>query len=341
MDVTLDELGRLVGGKVTGDGKTVIRAVNGLREAGPGDITFLANTKYAPLLATTKASAVIVADGTPSPIPTLSVRNPDLAFGLVAQHLAGADRRPPAGVHPTAVVAPTAVLGRNVTVGAGTVVEAGASVGDNTVLYPQVYVGADASIGPDALLYPQVVVRERCRLGARVILHSGTVVGSDGFGYATDKGVHHKIPQVGIVVIEDDVELGANVTIDRARFGRTVIGKGTKIDNLVQIGHNVVLGQGCLLVSQSGIAGSTRVGNYVMMAGQTGVVGHLEIGDQAIITAQSGITKDVPPRAIVSGSPAGDRRTHLKELAALSKLPGALQEIRKLRQEIEELRKRS
>ena len=341
MDVTLDELGRLVGGKVTGDGKTVIRAVNGLREAGPGDITFLANTKYAPLLASTKASAVILADGIPAPIPALSVRNPDLAFGLVAQHLLGAARRPTAGVHPTAVIAPTAVLGKNITVGAGTVVEDGASVGDNAVLYPQVYVGAEASIGPDALLYPQVVVRERCRIGARVILHSGTVVGSDGFGYATDKGVHHKIPQVGIVVVEDDVELGANVTIDRARFGRTVIGKGTKIDNLVQIGHNVVLGQGCLLVSQSGIAGSTRMGNYVMMAGQSGVVGHLEIGDRAIITAQSGITKDVAPGAIVSGAPAGDRRTHLKELAALSKLPEALQEIRKLRQEIEELRKRS
>ena len=341
MDATLDELGRLVGGKVTGDGKTVIRAVNGIREAGPGDITFLANTKYAPLLAATKASAVIVADGTPAPIPTLSVRNPDLAFGLVAQHLYGGSRRPPAGVHPSAVVAGTAVIGKNVSIGAGTVVEDGATIGDNAVLYPQVYVGAEAAIGPDALLYPQVVVRERCRIGARVILHSGTVVGSDGFGYATDKGVHHKIPQVGIVVIEDDVELGANVTVDRARFGRTVIGRGTKIDNLVQIGHNVVLGQGCLLVSQSGIAGSTRVGSYVMMAGQAGVVGHLEIGDRAIITAQTGVTKDVPAGGIVSGSPAGDRRSHLKELAALSKLPDALQEIRRLRQEIEELKKKS
>jgi len=341
MEVTLEELGRLVGGKVTGDGKTVIRAVNGLREAGPGDISFLANTKYAPLLAMTRASAVIVADGIAAPLPTLSVRNPDLAFGLVAQHLQGGARRAPAGVHPTAVVAKSAVLGKNVSVGAGTVVEEGASIGDNAVLYPQVYVGEEAVIGPDALLYPQVVVRERCRIGARVILHSGTVVGSDGFGYATDKGVHHKIPQVGIVVIEDDVELGANVAVDRARFGRTVIGRGTKIDNLVQIAHNVVLGQGCLLVSQSGIAGSTRVGNYVMMAGQAGLIGHLEVGDRAIITAQAGVTKDVPAGGIRSGSPAGDRRTHLKELAALSKLPEALQEIRKLRQEIEELKKKS
>jgi UDP-3-O-[3-hydroxymyristoyl] glucosamine N-acyltransferase len=341
MDVTLDELARLVGGKVTGDGKTVIRAVNGLREAGPGDITFLANSKYSPLLSSTKASAVIVAEGTASPIPALSVRNPDLAFGKVAEHLNGAAGRPPAGIHPTAVVSSKAAIGKNVFIGAGTVVGDGASVGDNSVLHPQVYVGADAVIGPDSLIYPQVVVRERCRIGARVILHSGTVIGSDGFGYATDKGVHHKIPQVGIVVVEDDVELGANVTVDRARFGRTVIGKGTKIDNLVQIGHNVVLGQGCLLVSQAGIAGSTRLGNYVVMAGQSGLIGHLDIGDGAIITAQSGLTKDVPAGAVMSGSPASDRRTHLKELAALSKLPEVLQEIRKLRQEIEELRKKT
>lgn len=341
MDVTLDELARLVGGKVTGDGRTVIRAVNGIKEAGPGDITFLANTKYAPLLAATKASAVIVSDGTSAPIPTLSVRNPDLAFGLVAERLSGPAHRPPAGVHPSAVVAKSAVLGRNVSVGAGTVVEENASIGDNTVLHPQVYVGRETTIGPDALIYPQVVIREKCKVGARVIIHSGTVVGSDGFGYATEKGVHHKIPQVGVVILEDDVELGANVTVDRARFGRTVIGRGTKIDNLVQIGHNVVLGQGCLLVSQAGIAGSTRLGNYVVMAGQSGLIGHLDIGDQAIITAQSGLTKDVPAGGVMSGSPATDRRTHLKELAALSKLPEALQEIRKLRQELEELKKKT
>jgi len=341
MDVTLDDLARLVGGKVTGDGKTVVRAVNGIKEAGPGDITFLANIKYAPLLSSTKASAVILSDGTPSPIPALSVANPDLAFAKAAEHLSGGACRPAAGVHATAVVSKSAAVGKNVSIGAGTIVEDGASIGDNGVLFAQVYVGRDTTIGPDALIYPQVVIREKCRIGARVIVHSGTVIGSDGFGYATDKGVHHKIPQVGIVVIEDDVELGANVTIDRARFGRTVIGKGTKIDNLVQIGHNVVLGQGCLLVSQAGIAGSTRLGNSVVMAGQSGLIGHLDIGDGAIITAQSGLTKDVAPKAVMSGSPASDRRTHLKELAALSKLPEALQEIRKLRQELEELRKKT
>ncbi len=341
MDVTLDDLGRLVGGKVTGDGKTVIRAVNGIKDAGPGDITFLANAKYAPLLADTKASAVIVAEGTSAPIPALAVRNPDLAFGRIAEHLQGPAPRPAPGVHPSAVVAASATLGKNVSIGAGTVVEENASIGDNTVLHAQVYVGRDAVVGADTLVWPQVVIRERCRVGARVILHSGTVIGSDGFGYATDQGVHHKIPQVGIVVVENDVELGANVTVDRARFGRTVIGQGTKIDNLVQIGHNVVLGQGCLLVSQAGIAGSTRLGNYVVMAGQSGLIGHLDIGDQAIITAQSGLTKDVPAGGVMSGSPATDRRTHLKELAALSKLPEALQEIRKLRQELEALRNKT
>jgi len=341
MDVTLDELARLVGGKVSGDGKTVIRAVNGIKEAGPGDITFLANAKYAPLLASTKASAVIVAEGSSAPLPALAVRNPDLAFGRVAEHLNGGSPRPAPGVHPSAVVAPGAALGKNVTIGPGCVVEDEVSIGDNGILHAQVYVGRGTTIGTDALIYPQVVIREKSRLGARVILHSGTVIGSDGFGYATDRGVHHKIPQVGIVVIEDDVELGANVTVDRARFGRTVIGKGTKIDNLVQIGHNVVLGQGCLLVSQAGIAGSTRLGNYVVMAGQSGLIGHLDIGDGAIITAQSGLTKDVPAGGVMSGSPASERRTHLKELAALSKLPEALQEIRKLRQEIEELRKKT
>lgn len=341
MDATLDDLARLVGGTVSGDGRTVIRAVNGIREAGPGDITFLANSKYAPLLATTKASAVILASGTSAPLPSLAVRNPDLAFAQVALHLSGGAQRPPPGIHPTAVVSKTATIGRNVSIGAGTVVEDGAEIGDNGVLFPQVYVGRETLIGPDVLIYPQVVIREKCRLGARVIVHSGTVIGSDGFGYATDKGVHHKIPQVGTVVLEDDVELGANVTVDRARFGRTVIGRGTKIDNLVQIAHNVVLGQGCLLVSQAGIAGSTRLGNYVVLAGQAGVVGHLDIGDGAIVTAQTGITKDVPPKGVMSGSPALDRRTHLKELAALSKLPEALKEIRKLRQELDLIRKKT
>ena len=341
MDATLGDLARLVGGTLTGDGSTLIRAVNGIKEAGAGEITFLSNPKYASLLGTTRASAVIVGPGVATPLPAITVANPDLAFGRIAERLNGVIPKPAPGIHPTAVVAKDARIGRDVSIGACAVVEAGASIGDGTVLHAQTYVGRDAKVGPGCLVYPQVVIREQCEVGARVILHSGTVVGSDGFGYATEKGVHHKIPQVGIVVLEDDVELGANVTVDRARFGRTVIGRGTKIDNLVQIGHNVVTGEGCLLVSQSGVSGSTRLGKFVILAGQAGLIGHLEIGDGAIITAQSGVTKDVPPGSVMAGAPASERTAHLKELAALSKLPEALQEIRRLRKEIDELRKKA
>ncbi|HXX95121.1 MAG TPA: UDP-3-O-(3-hydroxymyristoyl)glucosamine N-acyltransferase [Planctomycetota bacterium] len=339
-ELTLGELATLVGGTLTGDGATRIRAVNGIQEAGPGEITFLANPKYAHLLGSTRASAVIVARGVVTTIPAISVANPDLAFGIVAARLNGSLGRPAAGTHPTAVVAPDSAVGPGVSIGAHAVVESGASIGAGTVLYPQTYVGRNARIGPECLLYPQSVVLERCELGARVTLHSGAVIGSDGFGYATEKGVHHKIPQVGIVVLGDDVEIGANVTIDRARFGQTAIGRGTKIDNLVQIGHNVVTGEGCLMVAQSGISGSTRLGRHVVLAGQAGLIGHLELGDGAIITAQSGVTKDVPSGGVMSGSPASERTTHLKELASLGKLPEALQEIRRLRKEIEELRKK-
>ena len=340
MQLTLDELARLVGGTVSGDGATLVRGVNGLREAGPGDIAFLANPKYAPLLAATRASAVIVTDGTPVSLPAIRVRNPDLAFARAAERLGGGAWRPAPGVHPSAVVAPSARVGKDVSIGAFTVVEEDASIGDGTVLCPQVYVGAGARIGPGCLLWPQSVVRERCEVGARVILHSGAVVGSDGFGYATEEGVHHKIPQVGIAVLEDDVELGANTTVDRARFGKTVVGRGTKVDNLVQIAHNVTTGAGCLLAAQSGVSGSTRLGNYVVLAGQAGLAGHLELGDRVIVTAQSGVGKDVPPGVMISGEYAVDTKRHLREMAAVARLPEALQEIRKLRREVEELRKK-
>ncbi len=340
MQLTLDEIARLVGGKVIGDGATAILGVNGLREASPGEIAFLANPKYAPYLESTRASAVIVAEGIGSPIPAVAVRNPDLAFALVAERFNGEPVRLPTGVHPSAVVAGTAKLGRDVAVGAHAVVEEGAVVGDGTVLCPQVYVGREAEIGPECLLYPQVVVRERCRIGARVILHSGVVVGSDGFGYATEGGVHRKIPQTGIVVIEDDVEIGANSTVDRARFGRTVIGKGSKIDNLVQIAHNVTLGEGCLIAAQAGVAGSTTLGRHVVLAGQAGLAGHLHVGDRAVVTAQSGVGKNVPPGATFAGEHAIDLKTHLKQLAALARLPEALAEIKRLRKELGELGKR-
>ncbi len=340
MEATLKELADLVGGKLSGDGSILIRGVNGLREAEPGEIAFLANRKYMPLLASTRASAVIVGEGIKAPLPAIVAKNPDLAFTRVAERFNAAPVRPPAGVHPAAVVAPDASIGRGAAVGACTVVEAGASIGEGTVLYPQVYVGHNARIGPDCVLYPQVVVRERCVVGARVILHCGAVIGSDGFGYVTDKGIHLKIPQTGIVVIEDDVEIGANAAVDRARFDRTIIRKGAKIDNLVQIAHNVAVGEGSLIAAQAGIAGSTQLGKYVMLGGQAGVTGHVTVGDQAAVTAQAGVSKDVPPGKVVSGEHAVEIKTHLRQLAALSKLPELMAEVRKLHQQIEDLRKK-
>ena len=339
MDVTLDDLARLVGGTVSGDGKTVIRAVNGIKEAGPGDVTFLANSKYAPLLATTKASAVILAEGTSAPLPAVTVRNPDLAFAKVAEHLSGGAWRPPPGVHATAVVSKSAVIGRNVWIGPGTVVEDGASIGDNSALYAQVYIGRETVVGPDALIYPQVVVREKCRIGARVIVHIGAVIGSDGFGYATDKGVHHKIPQVGIVVIEDDVELGANVTIDRARFGaRGSEGQQDRQPRPDRPQRGPREGSSSSPRPDRGQHAAGELRRDGGPVGSDRPPGHRRRRDHH---RQSGLTKDVAPKAVMSGSPASDRRTHLKELAALSKLPEALQEIRRLRQEIEELRKKT
>lgn len=341
MEFSLEDLARSVGGRVEGDGTVRIRGVNGLSDAGPGDVTFLHNPKYAALLATTKAGAVVLAEGMKSALPAIISKNADRAFGRIAELLAGVPPRPAPGIHPTAFVDPAARVAPDATVGPLCVVEAGAVIGDRCLLHAQVFVGRDAKLGPDCLLHPQTVVRERCELGARVTLQPGAVIGGDGFGYATEQGVHHKIPQVGIVVLEDDVEIGANSTLDRARFGRTVIGRGTKIDNLVQIAHNVTTGRGCLLVSQSGVAGSTKLGNYVVLAGQAGVIGHLELGDGVVITAQTGLTKDVPAGGVLSGSPASDRKTHLKELAALAKLPEVLHEFRRLREELETIKKKT
>ena len=340
MTVLLRELAELVGGALAGDGDTAIRGVNGIKEAAEGEITFLANGKYAPLLAKTRASAVIVAPGIEAPIPSIAVQSPDLAFAQIAERLNGGAVRPEPGIHPAAVVHPGVTLGKDVAIGACAVIEGGARIGDGSIIHPLAYVGRDVRIGPGCEIYPHVVVRERCELGARVILHGGVVVGGDGFGFATVDGVHRKIPQLGIVVLEDEVEVGANSTIDRARFGRTIIEKGAKIDNLVMIAHNVVVGQGTLIAAQTGISGSTRLGKHVRLGGQVGMSGHLEVGDGAIVTAQSGVGKRVPSGAMISGEYAVDTRTHLKRLGAIARLPEALTEIKRLHVEVEALKKK-
>ncbi|MBA2479643.1 MAG: UDP-3-O-(3-hydroxymyristoyl)glucosamine N-acyltransferase [Planctomycetes bacterium] len=343
MRVTVRDIAGVVGGSIIGDADQLVTGISSLTEAASGDISFLANPKYAPYLAETKATAVLVASAqeTGRPIPVqIVVANPDFAFATVVATFGPKAVPPPTGVHPTAIVGERVRLGSGVAIGAYVVIGDDAQIGEQTVLYPHVYVGNEARIGANCLIYPQVSIRERCRLGDRVIIHPGAVVGSDGFGYATVEGVHHKIPQVGVVIVEDDVEIGANTTIDRARFGKTSIGKGTKIDNLVQIAHNVEIGRHCFLVSQAGVAGSTRLGNHVTLAGQCGLAGHLTIGDQAVVTGQSGVSKSVPPKMVVRGSPAQEFKTAQATEIAVRRLPNTQAQVKDLLARVAELEKR-
>jgi len=336
----LEEIALLVGGELAGNGEVVITGVSGIKEAKEGDITFLANPKYVSLLETTRASAILVGKDVSFPAkPLIKTVNPSLAFSKVIELMGPKKVAYAPGVHPSAVIGRNVTLGKDVSVQPCAVVEDGSSIGERTVIGAGVYIGPESSVGADTLIYPNVVIRERTAVGSRVIIHSGTVIGSDGFGFAMIDGKHVKIPQIGVVVIEDDVEIGANVTVDRARFDRTIIKKGTKIDNLVQIAHNVVVGNHCILVAQCGIAGSTELGNYVTMAAQAGAVGHLKIGDGAIIAAQAGVTKDIDPRALVVGAPAIDHMKFKKNVANVNRLPKLIERVEQLEKKIAELEK--
>lgn len=340
MGRTLKEIAAFVNGTVSRNPETVITGVAGIREAREGDITFLANPKYLPLVEKTTASAIVVSPGITPGLPAIVVDNPSLAFIKIVAMMMPKQEHHPRGVHPTAVVSAKASLGRNVSLGAYVVIEDGASVGDDSVIYPFCFVGKETRIGRRALLYPNVTVREQITIGDGVIIHSGTVVGSDGFGFVTVAGEHHKVPQVGTVEIGDNVEIGANVTIDRARFNKTVIGSGTKIDNLVQIAHNVAVGTNSLIVAQVGISGSTIIGNRVTIAGQAGLAGHITVGEDAVIAAQAGVTKSVSPATIVSGYPAQPHETAKRINAYIQGLPKLHEEIKQLKNRIEELEKK-
>jgi UDP-3-O-[3-hydroxymyristoyl] glucosamine N-acyltransferase len=320
--VTLRDLAERLHCRLEGDGGIEIVRVAGLEQAGPGDLTFLANPRYAQAAASTRASAIILAeDGAPAPCAMLRAAHPYRAFAE-ALALFGRDERPPAGAHPTAVVAPDARIGRDVAIGPLVVVGAKAVIGDRVVLHPHVIVGAEAQIGSDTILHARVSVRDRSIIGARVVVQDGAVIGSDGFGFVTDsEGVHHKIPQQSQVIIEDDVDIGANTTIDRPAVGETRIRRGTKIDNLVQIAHGVQIGEHTLLAAQVGVAGSSKIGSHVVLAGQVGVAGHLDIGDNVKATAQTGIPNSVDAGAFISGYPAIDNRDWLKSSAVFRSLP--------------------
>ena len=326
--------------RLEGDGGLDILRVAGLDEAGPGDVTFLANPKYQPAARTTRASALILAeDAEAAPCAMLRSPDPYRSFADALALLAPAEPAPP-GIHPTAVVAADAHVGRDVSIGPLVVVGAGAVVGDRAVLHPHVVIGPGARLGEDCVIHARVSIRGGSVLGARVIVQDGAVIGSDGFGFVTDAaGVHHKIPQPGSVIVEDDVEIGANTTIDRPAVGHTRIGRGTKIDNLVMVAHGVQVGEHTLLAAQVGIAGSTKVGSHVVLAGQVGVAGHLEIGDGARATAQTGIPNSVEAGALVSGYPAIANADWLKASAVFRRLPELRKQLQDLAARLEALEK--
>jgi UDP-3-O-[3-hydroxymyristoyl] glucosamine N-acyltransferase len=335
--VILRDLADRLGCKLRGDGAVEVHRVSGIEDSGPGDLTFVANRKYAACLSTTRASAVILAPTVETPLPSLLSPNPYLAYARAAT-LLHPQARPHAGVHPTAVVDPTARLGADVHVGALAVIGARVVLGARTVVHPSVVLYDDVEVGEDCVLHSGVQVRERCRIGHRVVVQNGAVIGGDGFGFARDQdGRYEKIPQVGIVVIEDDVEIGALAAIDRAAMSETRIGRGTKIDNLVQVGHSVVIGQDTVLAGQVGIAGSTRVGNRVTLAGQVGVAGHLTIGDGVIATAQTGIPSSVDAGHVISGYPGIENRAWLKASAVFSRLPEMQKKLRELEARLDKL----
>lgn len=337
MSMTLEEIARAVGGELAGDKDLVITGINSLSDAGPSEISFFSDSRYRDNLRTTRAGALLISRKTNGfKGPQIAVPHVELAYAKVAALLA-----PPTSVHagisPQAVVHEKSLIGKNVSIYPLAYVEEGAEIGDGTTLFPGVFVGEGAKIGKECLLYPNVAILRGCIIGNNVIIHSGTVVGGDGFGFVRNGAASIKIPQIGIVQIDDDVEIGVNNCIDRAALGRTWIQRGTKTDNLVHIAHNVVIGENTIIVAQAGISGSCHIGREVVIAGQVGISDHVKVGDRAMIGPQSGIAKQVRGGEVVSGSPAIPHRLWLKVSALMPRLPDLSQRIRRLEKQVEEL----
>jgi len=350
--MTIREIAEWLKGELAGPAaafSSAIDRVAKIEEAGAGSLTFLANPKYRKYLATTNASAVLVArtfdlSSTPANASIVYIRvdDPYVAFLQVLKRLTPTLDPFPAGVHPTAVVAPTAAVGANVSLGAHVVIGDGARIGDNTQLSHGCVIGPHATVGSECRLFPNVTIYHQCRIGNRVVLHSGCVIGSDGFGFAPKAdGTYEKIPQLGIVVVEDDVEIGANTTVDRATMGETRIGCGVKIDNLVQVAHNVVIGDHTVIAAQTGISGSTKIGKHCMIAGQVGLAGHIEIADRTVLMAQSGIPKSITePGKTYFGYPAKEARIAQRLEAAIRMLPETMRDLQQLQRVVEEMKKK-
>ncbi len=341
---SLEELALASDARFVGEGATEISSVAEIQSAKEGDITFIANVRYKKHLASTGASAVIVAEGLEKDPAAagknlLVAKDPYLSFAKVLALLNPEEPREP-GIHPSAVVSDDAQVDKNASIGPCAVIEENAQIGPLASIGAGAYVGKDARVGKGSLIYPNVSIRESVTIGERVIIHCGTVVGSDGFGYARQGSSYVKVPQRGTVVIEDDVEIGASVTIDRGTIGPTVIGRGTKIDNLVQIAHNVKIGEDCAIVAQVGISGSTVIGDRVTVAGQSGFAGHIEVADDCTFGAKSGITNDVKQAGVYTGYPALPHREWLRSQASVTRLPEIKKKLRDLEDRIKGLEKK-
>ncbi len=338
----LRELAERLACRLEGDGEVDIARVAGIHDAQPGDLTFLANPKYESLLPGTRASAVLLRDDAPAaPCAMLRTRDPYLSFAR-AVGLFAPEWRPASGVHPMAAVAADATIGRGASIGAFVSVGEGVSIGEGTVIFPNVTIGPGARIGSDCVIHSNVSIRERVTIGSRVVLQNGVVLGGDGYGFARrGDGTHEKIPQIAGVVIEDDVELGANTTVDRPAIGETRIASGTKIDNLVMIGHGVTVGRNVLMAAQVGIAGSTEIEDGVIFGGQVGVGGHLKIGRGAVAVGQSGVTNSLDPGAMVAGYPAIDGKQWRKSSVVFRRLPELKRRIEELEARMAELTSRA
>ena len=343
MSRNLKEIAALIGGELVGSGDVVIKGINGINEAREGDISFIVSMKYEGSVESTKASAVLVPNDfkRPSRKPFIRTDNPSAVFSKLVEIIFPERIPHPKGIHKSAAISDQASLGKNCGIGAHAIIEDGAQIGDNTVIYGLSYIGKNTKIGRDSIIYPNVTIREGIFIGDRVVIHSGSVIGSDGFGYDTQKdGTHIKIPQVGTVVIEDDVEIGACVTIDRARFSETVIGKGSKIDNLCQIAHNVKLGPNAMIAAQCGISGSCEIGKNVVMGGQAGVADHLKLGDFVVIGAKTGVTKSFPSNTTLFWYPAKPVEKVRDIIACVGLLPKLFKRVNELEAKIEEIEKK-
>lgn len=337
MQKTLKELAELVGGELVGDGAIKISGLNSLDTAKSGDLTF-ADKNHVAAAKNSSASAVIVPKNFTGELPTNAIKSaePKIAFAKLME-IFKPQVQIPVGINPQAYIGENTKIAPSAKIMAFAVIDDGAEISDGAVIFPHTYIGQNAKIGADTVIYSCVTVREYCEIGKRCVVHSSAVIGADGFGFTTKNDVHTKVPQIGNVIVEDDVEIGACVGIDRAAMGSTVIGRGTKIDNLVHVGHNCRIGANCLIVAQTGISGSTIVGDNVTFGGQTGTVGHIKIGGHSVYAGRSGITKNMPEGFFGSGFPAQPHNEWLRSQAAIRKIPALIKKIQQLEDKISKL----